>query len=435
MRWFLIAFAFLVCEPANAWTHGSNTVPFPVTSGLNFHVRAQDIAQSNLSVVSTWADTSGNGYDLTQSTTDNKPIYATSSIDNLPAVVYPFTVAPEFLSNASYPFDKRASSILVVASIRSLYRTAYLALTPDVSLTMQQGLGVLATFSGGARTSTLHTQSGRRVAILFTFGASASKIYMDASANVQSFSALASGSLTGLQLGDTSGLFSGGYYEVVGWNRELSGSEAAQLLDVWAPAVYGTGLSAATPVGRAIFDGDSITEGTGATLARNWSTLMAVAPTWATYNFAVSGNSWANIIARQAVSNVFAASGNWLFIFAGTNDLSNGQTGAQIETSFQTYMNAAVAAGFDKSKMVAFTLSTNNTGAGGTARDDFNAWLRLNYTTYAGFLVDLAADSQLGVTGSSHNDSSLWVDGAHYNEAGYVVFAAFVRSTIPSLPF
>jgi len=199
--------------------------------------------------------------------------------------------------------------------------------------------------------------------------------------------------------------------------------------------VYGTGVSV-SPAGRVVCDGDSLTFGIGATKCRNWPYYLNPRNGWFVYNFATGGNLWSSVIARQAATNALASSSNYLIVNAGANDLGSGRTAVQIETDFQTYMTAAVSAGFAKAKIIATTLHGSDLGAGGTARNDFNIWLRANYTTYAGLLFDLQLDPDLGSNSSgTPNNGAYWADGIHFTDAGYVLYASKIRALIGSPPF
>lgn len=409
---------------------------FPVTTGQNLLLRAQDIALTDGATVTTWSDTSGSGNDL-GTTGGTKPTLAlTGGNDAKPFVVFD-TLNAYDIESTTYSVNKQAQSILIVIDYTTLWFTKYtITLGGGITYVLEHDAGIFKRFNGSTTNTTLaQVPSGRRVAVLLTLGTSATNIYVDASTNVQPLTAESAGTITGIQLGG-SGQLLGKVYEIRGWNRELSGAEAAQILDTWAPTTYGTGSAATTPAGRVIFDGDSITAGVGATKARNWPYYCNPANGWVGHNYAVGGQKWSDLISRQAVTNNFANASNYLVVNCGANDVSFPRTGAQMETDFQTYMTAAVTAGFVKSKIVATTLNTQNPGTG-TARNDFNTWLRANFATYAGFLMDLAADANLGLNEATNTpfNGAYWLDGVHYVDAGYVLYAALVRSTIGSPPF
>lgn len=404
---------------------------FPVTSGQNLIVRAQDLPQVDNSSVSTWSDTSGNGYSLTPQST--APKLGTTGGNTAAPFVY---FSGEVIENTSYPVSKQACSFLIILDYQTVNAAKYtVTLGGGIVFVFMLDTGVMKRYNGGSGNFTQATPpTGRPIALLVTMGPGGTKLYLDGSTNVSTVSAESAGSITGFKISGA-GALNAQVFEARGWNRELNSTEAGQILDTWAPAVYGSGAAAGTPTGRAVFDGDSITLGFGATKARNWPYFLNPTSGWLGYDYAITGETWANIIARQALTNTFANSTNWLFINGGTNDLGAGQTGAQIIANFQTYMTAAAAAGFTKPHMMATTLSTTNLGAGGIARNEYNTWLRANYATYAGFLFDIQLDTDLGTdSAGTKNNATYWIDGAHYTDAGYVLYAQKVR-TLTGAPF
>lgn len=412
--------ALTIPKDCSAWTHGS-----VIPSGFNLRLLASSIAQGDGSTVSTWPDTGG-GHNLTFSSGPGALLWLSGA--TIPYV----EIATTILANASFSLNKQAASFLIVLQYQSVATTAYTLNFGSIDAVLINQSTALTMFNSG--NTTLHPSSGR-IAILVTMGTGNVKVYLDASANVQSLPAYSAGSVTGFELSGAGGL-SANVYDIIGWNRELNSTEIAALLNVWAPAVYGTGKDALTPTGRVIFVGDSLTYGLGATKGRNYPFYVNVSSSWLWYSEGVTGEAWSDIVAREASTFIFANSTNWLIAFAGTNDVSDGKSVATMQSGITTYMGDAVAAGFVKANTVVFTLSVQNLGAGGTVRNDYNTWLRANFSSFAGFLVDLVNDPQLGssLTGVPFHPE-FWFDGAHYNDAGYVLLAALVRSTIGSPPF
>jgi cellobiose phosphorylase len=150
----------------------------------------------------------------------------------------------------------------------------------------------------------------------------------------------------------------------------------------------------------------------------------------------VSGQLLTTMITNQATPNAWANSTNWLNVQAGINDLAGGATGAAVEANFNTYCTAAISAGFSKANISVETISIAQT-AYVTERDNFNTALRANYTGYAGWLFDVAADTVLGCTPASGLITpSLFGDSLHPNDAGHMAKAVLYRSTIgSSLPW
>jgi lysophospholipase L1-like esterase len=420
----------------------SGSPAFPVTSGQNLLVRAQDIAQSDTSNVATWTDTSGSGNNLTASGGSQPQLALSGGNDALPFVWFTSNAPNDnegLSASSAYPVDQRACSIFAVLDYNSIIGAQYtitLGGGTNLVFMMDGATGHWRMFNGGfTNFSQGLPPTGRRIAILITFGASAVKFYLDSSANVSSIAAEAAASVSGFQLSGA-GLLQAKVYEARGFSRELSSGEAAQILDTWAPAVYGTGAAASTPSGRVIFDGDSLSQGIGATKGRNYPYYVNPANGWVGHDYGISGQTWANLISRQSVVNAYANATNYLMVNCGSNDVSNGRTTVQMETDFQTYTTAAVTAGFSKSNIVINTLSVQNLGASGTARNDFNTWLRANYTTYAGFLFDLQQDADLGSSlAGAPTVSGNWYDGVHYTDHGYTLYASKIRALIGSPPF
>jgi len=65
-------------------TSGEPTLGY--TTNRYFHVKANSLALTDNDPVGTWADQSGNGRDLIQSTAGNKPLYKTNIINGYPSV-------------------------------------------------------------------------------------------------------------------------------------------------------------------------------------------------------------------------------------------------------------------------------------------------------------------------------------------------------------
>lgn len=96
---------------ANRWP-----TDFPKTlSGLTLWLAAHRLTGLNDGdAVGTWPDLSGNGYDVTQATAGNKPLYKTNIFNGQPALLFDGTNS--FMSNsASNPFTAGASRTVFVA--------------------------------------------------------------------------------------------------------------------------------------------------------------------------------------------------------------------------------------------------------------------------------------------------------------------------------
>jgi lysophospholipase L1-like esterase len=408
----------------------------------NFWVRAEDAAAftPDGSTTAFLPDRMGTA-PLTQPTANRRPrvclhgFAGAGGPDAKPFLAFDTPGTAHVLTHASYLVNKRAVSGFWVGDLLALQRNCYLINFGSLSVVLMHNNGVIKVFSTATKSTTLRLPSNRRVAVVVTCGEGAVKVYVDRVDYTQTLAVNPAGTGVGIALSDTGGGFYGRAYEAAAYPRELNPSEVDALLQ-YARATYQTGSVAEAATGAVAFTGDSITEGAlGSSRLMNWPTRLAVNPAWRAYNHSISGLTLTQMAAFQADVNVWAASGNWLFVWGGNNDIAAGDSGVTIEGRLNTYCTAAIVAGFPKAQIVVFTLATTNTGAGGTGRDDTNTLIRANYTGYAGWLVDVAADTELGVViGGGFFDSTNYVDGVHPNDKGVEKLVKLIRATV-TLPF
>lgn len=89
---------------ASPWTPAS-------ISGLALWFKADALALNDGDAVTTWPDSSGNGYDLSQSTTAAKPTYKTAILNSLPVVRFD---GGDVLNRDTTPLPLRTHSLFVV---------------------------------------------------------------------------------------------------------------------------------------------------------------------------------------------------------------------------------------------------------------------------------------------------------------------------------
>lgn len=192
---------------------------------------------------------------------------------------------------------------------------------------------------------------------------------------------------------------------------------------VWAPA--------ATSKNRVlIFDGDSITEGFGATFQRNRTrqTLAALNnQSIAYYNLGVSGTS-ANTINNAKVQSLSyqateGAEGRAVVLLAGINDIRAGTAASTIWTSYiSAYVTYAVGLGYS----VAVGTLIQNTGLTApqeTERQALNTLIRNNAAGLGALVIDYDADGT-AVT---------LMDNTHPDNNGYAVMSARELPTIRTM--
>lgn len=71
------------------WTpSGSSEPTLGYTTNLWAHWKANSLSLSDNDAVASWADSSGNGYTMSQATAGNKPVYKTNIVNGYPAVLF-----------------------------------------------------------------------------------------------------------------------------------------------------------------------------------------------------------------------------------------------------------------------------------------------------------------------------------------------------------
>lgn len=369
-------------------------------------------------------DKSGNGYNLLQPTSAARFQWDATRGE----ACCPLSGSSPKMTASSVPYDRRNVAVMWVGRLTSSDPANYIWELGSLGLVAIIQNDIVTIWTGSSKTTTLHVPTERVFCLLVNASASGIDVYVNTVASKQTVTAAGVSSSTGFNLSG-SGLAFGGVREVAVFGSTLSASDVSKLLS-YANAQHGSYYAPASPTGVLAFDGDSITRGLGPTCNRSWVYKLNANSSWDIHNWAIVGQTSAQINADLSEMQYYANGTNWLFVWVGTNDLGV-SSAATIESNISTYCNAAITAGYSKSKIVLFTLCTTNS----TSRDTLNGLLRSNYTGYAGYLVDVAADSQLGVSGTVFNTPSLWADGAHPNESGAAAIAALVRSTVSGAPW
>lgn len=121
---------------------------------------------------------------------------------------------------------------------------------------------------------------------------------------------------------------------------------------------------------------------------------------------------------------------NTLIQEAGANDFAHSNSLSSIKTNYQNYCEAAQGAGFKVIVCTVFSASSAFIGGGNeTNRQDFNTWLRANYTDFADAICDLDADVRL----SDPDGPYFSGDHIHLNADGNAVISELMEPTIVSL--
>jgi lysophospholipase L1-like esterase len=182
------------------------------------------------------------------------------------------------------------------------------------------------------------------------------------------------------------------------------------------------------------FEGDSITQGVGASSAEDFcypaqlGRRMARQPKW--INLATGGDTIQNMAATASVlTGQMARNGHYVrrlaILLAGSNDINNARSAAQVIADMDAWI-AAVRAADPAAVPVGCTVlpRIDYTADEEAVRQAVNAHIRLGANF--GFVIDLAADPRLGSPGNA----AIYGDGVHPTDAGYAIVAELVQGAL-----
>jgi lysophospholipase L1-like esterase len=195
----------------------------------------------------------------------------------------------------------------------------------------------------------------------------------------------------------------------------------------------------ASGVGRVVFDGDSLTAGSGATdpypaqFRRMWGGTLS----WC--NFGVGGQRIRDMLAdaeRQVDPLYNPAFGRCVVVvWGGTNDVALWRHFPEVVfADIRAYCQGRKDRGF--TVVVLTMLPRSDASALPTtegARQQLNDLLRTNWKEFADALVDVAADPKLGAPGAELNQEYYQPDRVHLNDSGLGLVARLVYQTVSGL--
>lgn len=189
-----------------------------------------------------------------------------------------------------------------------------------------------------------------------------------------------------------------------------------------------------------VFDGDSLTAGTGSSGGNTYPAQLITLLGGATYlpsnNVAVAGQTMADMITDGAAQVDVLYRPELVFniccAWGGTNDLVASVSAATTYSRIVTYCQARQAAGF---RVVILTILPRTTGVGTfeADRQTVNANIRANWATFADALADVGTSTVIGEAGDNLNTTYYDTDGVHLNNTGYGVVAGIVAAAIATL--
>jgi lysophospholipase L1-like esterase len=193
--------------------------------------------------------------------------------------------------------------------------------------------------------------------------------------------------------------------------------------------------------GRVIFDGDSLTAGSGAKTPYP-SLLMAEWPRSIRWkNIAIGGETLEQML-RNAPQTVdpFYGAGNWrnvVVLWAGTNDIALwNHSNARIYEQLEQYALGRRAQGF--TVVVATLLPRSDVAVQAVPdfeerRQELNQMIRSGWEEYADLMIDIGADDRIGEVGDELNRTYYTADRVHLNVNGQQVVADLVGAELRRL--
>lgn len=409
----------------------SNAATLTVTpsgppAGSAIWLRANDESYSNGANVSQWSDRSGNARHYT--TGSNYPTFATAANNGKHCIA--FNGTNQGLSR-SYSGSGSAYTIgFIVGQDSDAFRNLWQnSINPHLSINSTKTPIIYRGTSVEGPTVLPFTNW---MPLIYRVNGTTAEIFLGTT-KVKS-GAVSSGALAVLGLGNLSGYWwNGKMQEVIAYGSALSDS---QMIDL---ATYMLDQAGRTDTARQIIcEGDSLVEGVSP--GTPWPTLLQTE--LGTTNYTVRNQGFGgNTIVSVAGSNgniTAQASGVDAYlttsrldakkqvavVWAGTNDLYYGRTGAQAHADFKTYCLARQAAG---GKVIAVNMIDRAVaGSWSVAQQSaFNALFASEASTYSDAQIDAAA------TFTDHTNTTYFNgDQVHLTTAANTIIMNAVKAAI-----
>jgi lysophospholipase L1-like esterase len=194
------------------------------------------------------------------------------------------------------------------------------------------------------------------------------------------------------------------------------------------------------PGGQLVFEGDSLTEGAGATPWVNDYPTQTADLLGATYDFTTNdgapGDDLADMEGDATTIDALISSSytrNFLFFWGGSNNLITASTEAQIFSAWISYVEDRIAAGWT---VVVLTITPRYELTANSAqeqkRQDFNTSIRNNAGKYGYLVADVAANTTIGDAGDEEN-GTYYDDRIHLTPTGYGIVAGIVADVVEGM--
>lgn len=397
-----------------------------------------------------WKDQSGNAYNATQATANSRP-RMNSTDGTVECECQNAVTAVQFMSIVSPPSINHRNFSLFFIGYLNTQRASYSGAADQAFHVIAESIGgtvisfnyasdvaagnpVIAkpqvSITGSWRTAGGYVPQG---ACLLGIVGSATELKFIVNGVIVSTTPLAVATTTDTWaiLGRDASNFAlmGGARDILFYNSAITDAECAALFTYAQQRG-----AAAAPTTTLVIDGDSISQGFSATRNRNWvREVLDVAPAsgYRSYCTAQQGLTLSTMTSEAAARvDVLKGSGaNVLVVFAGTNDIAAGASGATTYSRLVAHCQARVAAGWLRANIIVCNMLPRGDASFETERVAFNTAVANNALANWGAVVDLAAVSGLGGAGDN-TGSNYNADQVHPNNAGHILISTAVLATL-----
>lgn len=406
---------------------------------------ADDITpQADNTALTTWTD-SVSAIAATQGTGVFRPLYRTNRIGTKPSVQFSgsqFLSAANATLNAS--IDSHIGSVFVV--FKSQGASTYGVLFLGGSYFMYADNTNVGNFNAPANLGKTIPYAGQTA--FSTIGATVTKpdatgggtgqqrYFINGGGVTMNSLAMSSAGTTSVQMGCDPGVnfgFVGEIFEVVYWSTKLNPAQLLQC-EKWACDKYSQAYPWAASSYFPVFDGDSLTAGSGATGPAGSYPYQAAA------SLGLSYGQWTNVgtgsitmadmdaLGPTVIDTIGAIVGKpiKLAAFEWYNQRAAAPTPAD---SSRTYIAARRAAG----AKVCFGTSTDTSAATDANRAAYNADFDASHALMEAY-VAIHTNSGIGLESAYANFPANFSDPVHLTDAGYTILAGLMVTGLNSIP-
>lgn len=393
--------------------------------------------------VQQWNDLSGQAHHVTQAAVNNRPTFRATGFNGGPGIDFTppsfyriWATTPEFLSS---DYDT-AMTLFVIGSQSGTDNRVALCNGIDVSIVEYHEWNRFDIATLGVNPSAWYHGAQSLTGNVRCVGISYDGSILRTIINGHLIKRAMTGNL-GLDGALTVGNYSsvsgsewkGGLGAVYMWRSAASDIQMRQM-SAYLLRLYG--LSRPSPAKSVCYVGDSLTAFTG---VRRWPGMVAdmignVSQSHTTVAYPGVDLLYIASIASSSVDPVLDSSqaSQINVIWAGTNDMAQGTSGATTFGRLSNYCAARYAAGWDKIAVMTILPRSNAGIADGfeAQRQAFNTLVRENYASIADALIDVAADGRIGDEGDELDTTYYNDDRVHLNTTGQSIVADIAQPVI-----